>query len=246
MGKGLWRLVAALAFAGTSAAVCAADDPSIACFATIADNSAVAPLQGKVVLKLGAHPDLAMLANEHRPTKSEKVAIAAWVAEGERCYDLGHDFRASSYHPVIGALIDESMHSLEALVAKLYAGKLTYAEFNEQRQAMDDSYRERVASAIQTLQAESSRDEASKRSQQAAVEAQQRAAAAQEAAAEAQNEANEQAAQDQRRALALQMLSNARPTYPPLPPPPPIRTPQIQNTNCYQLGNQVHCTTTGN
>jgi hypothetical protein len=240
------RLVAALTFAGTSATAWTADDPSIACFATIADNSAVAPLQGKVALKIGTHPDLAMLANDHRPNKAEKVAIAAWVAEGERCYDLGHDFRATGYRPVIAALIDESMHALEALVAKLYAGKLTYAEFNEQRQAMDDSYRERVASTIQTLQSESSRDQANKQAQQASVEAQRQAAAAQEAAAEVQNEANEQAAQDERRALALQMLPNVRPTYTPLPPPPPIRTPQGQNTNCYQLGNQLHCTTIGN
>jgi hypothetical protein len=239
-------VVSALIFAGSPVGACAADDPSIACFVTIADNPAVAPLQGKVVLKLGAHPDLAMLANEHRPSKTEKTAIAAWVAEGERCYDLGHDFRASSYQPVIAALIDESMHSLEALVAKLYAGKLTYAEFNQQRQAMDDAYRERVASTIQTLQAENNRDLANRQAQQASVDAQRREATAQEAAAEAQNEANEQSAENERRALALQLIANARPTYTPLPPPPPIRTPQIQNTNCSMLGNQWHCTTTGN
>ncbi|RZF25883.1 hypothetical protein EVC45_31210 [Paraburkholderia sp. UYCP14C] len=246
MGKKFSWSVAALAVAVASSAAWAAEDPSIACFAAMADNPAFAPLRGKVVLKLGAHPDLSMLANDHRPTKREKDAIAAWVAESERCYDLGHDYRAIAYQPVVSALIDESMHAIEALVAKLYAGKLTYAQFNQQRQATDDTYRERVASTLQTLQAESDREQANRRAQQASIEAQQKAAAAQEAATQAQAQANEEAAQNARRALALQMLANSRPIYTPLPPPPPIRTPSIQNTNCYQIGSQLHCTTTGN
>jgi hypothetical protein len=242
MGKGVWRWLAALAVVSAASVAQAAEDPSIACFGAISSNPAFEPLRGKVVLQLGGHPDLSMLANGHRPNKPEKEAIAAWVAEGERCYDLGHDYRASAYPPVISALIDESMHALEALVAKLYAGKLTYAEFNEKRQQADDTYREKTAAARQAIQSERARDESREQAQQASIEAQRRTAAAQEAAAEAQQEADAQAAEDRRRALALQALANTRPVYTPLPPP---RVPQTQNTHCYTYGGNTNCTTTG-
>jgi hypothetical protein len=245
MAKALWCWIAGLAVAtGSVPMVQAAEDPSIACFSSMADNPALAPLKGKVVLKLDGRPDLAMLADDHRPTKRERDAISAWVSEGERCYDLGHDYRAAAYQPIIAAIIDESMHAIESLVAKLYAGKLTYAEFNQQRQASSDAYRERIASTLQGLRAESNREQADSQAQQASVEAQQRAAAAQEEAVEAQREAAEQARQDERRALALQMLSNMKPAYV-VPPPPVIQSPSIQNTNCSAFGNQMHCTTTG-
>jgi len=244
MRRGLLRTLAGLAFGCAISTALAAGDPSIACFDALATNSSIAPLQGKVVLKVGAHPDLAMLSDDHRPTKRERDAINAWVAEGERCYDLGNNFRASAYPPVVTALVDESMHALETLVAKLYSGKLTFTQFNEQRQSSDDAYRERIAQAVQTLQTEQTRDQANKQAQQASIETQQRAAAAQESAVEAQREAAEQAQQDERRALAVQMLSNLKPTY--VAPPPPIHVPQTQNTSCYMLANQMHCTTTGN
>jgi hypothetical protein len=245
MAKVLWCWLAGLAVsAGSIPMVQAAEDPSIACFSSMADNPALAPLKGKVVLKVGGHPDLAMLADDHRPTKRERDAIFAWASEGERCYDLGHDFRATTYQPIVAAIIDESLHSIESLLAKLYAGKLTYAEFNQQRQASDDAYRERIASTLQRLRTEGDREKADKQAQQANVEAQQRAAAAQEDAVEAQREAAEQARQDERRALALQMLSSMKPAYV-VPPPPVIQSPNIQNTNCFAFGNQMHCTTTG-
>jgi hypothetical protein len=244
MRRDILRTLVGIAFGGAISTALAAGDPSIACFDAMASNSSIAPLQGKVVLKVGAHPDLAMLSDDHRPTKRERDAINAWVAEGERCYDLGHDFRASAYPPVVSALIDESMHTLEALVAKLYSGKLTYAQFNEQRQSSDDAYREKIAQAVQAFQTEQSRDQANQQAQQASIEAQQRAAAAQESAVEAQREAAEQARESERRALAMQMLSNMKPTY--VAPPPPIHVPQTQDTNCYMTGNQWHCTTTGN
>lgn len=241
MWKSDWRWLAAVGVLSVTPAVHAAEDPSIACFGAISSNPAIEPLQGKVVLQLGSHPDLSMLANGHRPTKSEKEAIAAWVNEGERCFDLGRTYRASAYAPVIAALIDESMHTLEALVSKLYAGKLTYAEFNERRQQNDDAFRERIAAAQQTIQSEHARDQSNEQAQQASVEAQQRAAAAQEAAVSAQQEADAQAAQDRRRALALQALANIRPVY--TPPPPRMR--QTQTTNCYTYGQNTNCTSTG-
>jgi hypothetical protein len=175
-----------------------------------------------------------MLADDHRPTKREKDAIDAWVKDGSRCYETGREFRAANYPPVVSALIDESLHAVEALAAKLYAGKLTYAQFNEQRQASDDAYREQIAKAYQEIQAERNRDQANKEAQQASVEAQQRTAAAQEAEVEAQREAAEQAQQGERRALALQMLSNMKPAYV-APPPPVMQSPHIRNTNCSAL-----------
>ncbi|WP_124617950.1 hypothetical protein [Burkholderia sp. Bp9143] len=243
MRQHILRSLAGLTLAVGVSTAWADGDPSIACFGALASNPALAPIQGKVVMKIGAHPDLAMLSDEHRPTKGEKGALSVWVKEGEKCFDLGHDFRSANYAPVVSALIDESMHALEALVAKLYSGKLTYAQFNEQRQASDDEYRERIARANQTLQAERTRDQANEQAQQASIETQRRTAAAQEAAVEAQREATEEAAQRERRALALQLLSNMKPAY--VPPPPVIQPPRIQNTNCSAFGNQLNCTTTG-
>ncbi|WP_175907921.1 hypothetical protein [Burkholderia seminalis] len=211
-------------------------DPSVGCFSALSDNPAIGAIQGKVVTKIGGHPDLSMLSNDRRPTKKEKDALSAWVTEGERCYELGRDFRATNYPPVVSALIDESLHALEALVAKLYSGKLTYAQFNEQRQASDDQYRARIAGAVQELRAQQSRD-------QAEQESQRRTAEAQEAVAQAQREATEEARQQERRALALRMLSNMKPAY--VSPPPPMPTQHIQNTNCSAFGNQMNCTTSG-
>lgn len=213
------------------------EDPSIACFNAMADNPSLAPLQGKIVLKIGDHPGLSMLSDDRRPTKREKEAIEVWGREAQRCFDTGHDYRAGAYTPVVATLIDESMHSLDVLAAELYAGKLTYGQFNQQRQANDDAFQERIARAYQTSHDDLRRDQQNKAAQQAMIDAQKRAADAQEEALREQREAQEQAEEDRRREAVSDALNNLQKS---LTPPPPI--PQPVNCISQRLGGGMVAT----
>lgn len=173
------HLMAAMAMAGLCLASFVAHgaviNPTTACNAALDDTPDAVMLKSKMVLDSKIRPDLKMLADERRPTKRDKEAIATVFAEDQRCRDLGQEFRATFYPPAIVAASDANWNEIKALTAKLYSGKLVYGQFNEQRMAIADAAHLRQANIVQDL-----------RSEKAAREARERSAAQQDAMVQAQ------------------------------------------------------------
>ena len=108
-------------------------DPSKQCFANLEGKSDFSALRTKVALSDPSNQTLAMLSNRSRAKKGEKALISQWSADVSQCYKLGRDFRQKHSTPQMLAAQNEMQQTFQDLLLKLYAGKLTYGAFAQDR-----------------------------------------------------------------------------------------------------------------
>ncbi len=94
------------------------------------------PIRDKVplVLHSGAVTPL-LLANEHKPTPSEKQAIKVWLSVREQAqqYQLEHRGPPSP-------LLVRTRQQVTRAILQLYNGEMTYGEFAKRIQVLDSEY----------------------------------------------------------------------------------------------------------
>ena len=211
-----------------------AQDPSTACLAELKADSRLSPIEGKVPFDVTKGQSLEVLANKAKPNEQEKAALSYMASEGERCLELGTEWRQKNYPSEINALMTTYRVEIVSALADLYAGNITYGELAKFRakQAADlKNQVEVVAARVEQIRRMDAR-----RLEEAATQQQD-----ERRRAEAQREAIARQDEENRRQAALQILLNRR-AYQPTPLQP-YQMPVPQTTNCSAYGNQLSCTT---
>lgn len=213
-----------------SVTVHAQDDPTVTCLGKLPANKKLTPIVSKLAVSVVTETTFPMLADQSRPNELEKRAIADWAAERNECVKAGDDYWRRTYPPQIHALAIEAENTLMALAVELYNGKVTFGEFNKRRQAASDESQNKMTAILQQMKTQYDAQQQSQRLAQQQAEQAQQAIRAQDDIA--------------RRQAATQILLNQMQMNQPKPLVPyqmPVRP--TYDTNCYQVGNQLNCTT---
>lgn len=151
-----------------------AQDPTSACMAGLAQDPALQPLAQKTPLASLKALKLPMLADNSKPDGGDKLLLAQWSEALKHCYTVGQGFREKNVTPASVAILDAQQHAVEALVVRLYAGEMSYGEFNRGRQDIYDQFARQASASAQKMF--DTRTAQAQAAQQAALEAQRQAA----------------------------------------------------------------------
>jgi len=199
-------------------------NPSTECFNNLESIPELQVLKGKVALAGISGQTLEMLANDKKPTPSEKGALAKWDSLRQPCIKLNSEWNESRLAPNVTVIIDKVASQVKEALADLYSGKISYGQFAKLRQSNSDKAKVEIANIDQQNQ----NNTFQQKQQQQQLEQQAATAAAQE--------------RQVNNALATQMLLNNKPYQAPAPyQVQPIKPPTT--TNCYKMGNSLNCTT---
>lgn len=193
------------------------DDPSQSCFLNLTMDKRFELIQSKIAIReRPENASLEMLSNKAYPTPEERQVLSDWKEARDACSALGASFRAQ-YAPLdFQANLNTNLIRVNALIAQLYGGEMTYGEFNRARA-------ENAGRSAQAIAAVAQR-ERDANAAAAAQEEQNRRAAVGMAL---QNMQTQQAIQQQNQIQQQQMLQMNRP----------------RTTNCQRIGTQMNCTT---
>lgn len=126
------------------------DDPSRACFDALAYDKRFVPLRDRIAINLPAsQPTIQMLADKSSPTPDEKLALGEWAAARDGCLAQGAAFRAAYAPPTYTTWMSSNVTTVKLLVARLYAGEISYGEFNRQRAEASESSKAYAAGMAQ-------------------------------------------------------------------------------------------------
>lgn len=112
----------------------AMDDPTLACLGRLFASDRLHILNSHVgdVARVNS-ASIEQLASNSTPTAAEKEAISFWGSERMKCLDEGRSFRAQYAPPGYTVVVEGVQMELAYLAAKLYAGNITYGQFNIER-----------------------------------------------------------------------------------------------------------------
>ena len=157
----------------------AQDDPTSVCFKAAYNDPHVKILESHVgPLSDPRQATLAMLASKDTPTKQEQDALELWVAIRKTCTHQGSAFR-TRISPQFESLVEDTQQRLISLTSQLYAGDITYGQFNNQRIQIATDAKQAISTLSTQLRAAQENQAALQRQQQAQTEADRRAMALQ-------------------------------------------------------------------
>ena len=196
------------------------------CINEMEQDSALNAIKGKVAFNV-EDQSIEILANNNKPSPSEKEAISAWDKKRQDCNKRWSPNYSNSGRPsAINALESSYQAATQNLIADLYMGKLTYRQFAQKRK---DLY-------SQTLLAYSNlADESNKQAQEASLR--DRAVAAQEAQARASNKAAKAMNDAQSTNMIVQGVNMMNSTNQPAVVSPSLAAP----ITCIQQGIYTTC-----
>ena len=170
------------------------------------------------------------------PDKRELQAIGEWAAARGECVKAANRFGNATYRPPLQAIGIEAENRVLAATEVLYNRKMTWGEFNRERQAIAVEQGARVAAFRQRVQSQQAAQEQSAR-QAREREQLQKAIEETERLTSATQEQTAQARQRQEDALRRAAGARGNRPYPSLPPPSP-RTYR----DCFAFDNRIVCT----
>jgi hypothetical protein len=110
----------------------AAATPTETCIDALANDPSLQVLADKVALARSGQAALVRAA-DRAPTGPERAALASWMEKRNQCFDAGAAKRRALSKPQEIAFLRSVFVFQQRLVADLQQGRLTYAEFNQQR-----------------------------------------------------------------------------------------------------------------
>lgn len=116
-----------------------------ACYEALSKDSALLPLGSKVALASTSEQNFSMLTNASKPTKVEQALILVWGTKQEECIRLQKKANeAQRVAPQVRTLLETYATTQQSLIAQLYLGKLTYADFAAKRQGIANTTNEAI------------------------------------------------------------------------------------------------------
>lgn len=235
----------AAAVVGSSHAF-AQEDPSKACLSALQPDPKIQILNAKMPFDITNGQSLAVLSDPTKPNTKEKVALAYFATEADRCFGVGAEWRTEHYPVEVSSALTLFRVDVLSAMADLYGGKMTFGDYAKLRAKMLADLKVKVDGVVAAKNAE--REEQDRRQQEAAarkdeadrlIQVQREALAQQQADAEQQRQIALQQAQQQqvdaKRRAILQMLQNQQVK--------PYVIPPTITTNCQAYGNSANCTT---
>lgn len=138
--------MACLAMAGCETTkrtpVSSVDDPTYSCLNTLAKDEKLAKLAGKIGAVQSANITLEALSSQDKASQDDKPILSHWMTARGACVDAGKQFRAQNQPPQFAGLYEAAHEELVILTARLYAGELTYGQFNMARKASTAKYQD--------------------------------------------------------------------------------------------------------
>ncbi len=110
-------------------------DPTLACYEAALADPALADLRRKLVLGL-EHPTLDMQSNESVPDAADRAALRMYAGVRERCFDEGAAWRAQVVPYPYRGIGEQAKAVIDANLAALYRGAISFGEFNVRIEAV--------------------------------------------------------------------------------------------------------------
>lgn len=115
------------------------------CYEALSSDQSLAPLASKVALTSASEQNFSMLTNAAKPTKAEQALILIWGTKQEDCMKLQKKANElQRIPPQVRTLLDSYSTTQQSLIAQLYLGKLSYAEFASKRQTIANTTNEAI------------------------------------------------------------------------------------------------------
>ncbi|AMM23018.1 hypothetical protein [Variovorax sp. PAMC 28711] len=150
-------------FARQSAGDVVASDPTSSCMARLnGDPFIVGRLGEKMGIGRQGAPTVEMLADRTYPNATEKQALGAYANARESCIASGSDYRRQNMTQQIAQTMEQGGASMSILVGKLYAGDLTYGEYNARRVEIGSAARARMSDVEQQQRQASAQEQANR------------------------------------------------------------------------------------
>jgi len=201
------------------------------CLDKLAADPAYAVLAGKLALGANPKPVSAKDAESAVVSDKERPLIARWAAARAECLKADSRFGNDAYRPPLQAYGLEAENKVLAATEQLYDRKLTFADYNRQREAIAAELRDRKAQLNRRIEQQATTLEQAgrdarerERLQRDLDEAEWQTTLARQQAEQAQQQAAARAAN--RRADGVRRYQNA--------PVAPYR-------NCYRFGARTVC-----
>lgn len=138
----------------------AADDPSNACFAGLMVDARFDVLRPKMAINVKpADLSLEMMADKSYPSEEERRALSVWKIARDSCMAQGESFRQAYAPPAYRATVTSNVTRVHDLAAKLYAGEMSYGEFNRARAGNAAASQEQMANISQQEREANAREE---------------------------------------------------------------------------------------
>ena len=213
--------------------LCDAQQTSLAsCIDKLAADPGFAQLAGK--LAVGAATDKApTIVDTSLANNTERQVIAEWAAARAECLKADSRYGNAVYRPPLQAFGIDAENKVMAAAVELYDRKISFGEFNRQRQAIAEELRGKAAHLRQEIQ-----------SQRTAQEQADRQTREREQMQREVDEAERQAALARRQAEQAQEAT-ARLTTRPSRPDGARRhelAPIVPYRNCFRFGSRITCT----
>jgi len=206
-------------------------DPSLRCFSSLPSDPSLQILRGKISFGSAESQTIAMLTNTQLPSAAERTAIVRWINMYITCDKQAELWRRSNFMPSYVRMYNEFVGNLGQLAITFSQGGMTYSDFSKYRAQQETEFNANAAALVQ-------------RFKNAELQGYGMALQAQEAQAKQQQQQQQQRntaqLQEQQRILNLQQMQ--------------LNSQQMQNnqqqqlrsavgttTNCYAIGNSIHC-----
>ena len=213
---------------------CAAQSESLAaCLDKLAADSRFALIAGKLSLGMAANPKPAMLADSSTANNKERPLIAEWAAARAECLKADSKFGNETYRAPMQTFGIDAEHKVMAAAVELYDQKISFGEFNRQREAVAEELRGKAVELNRRIRQQSV---AFEQADQQARERDQMQREIEEAAWQA-TIARQQAERAQEAAARRGVRPNA-----PYGVRPYQRAPGVSARNCFRFGDRIACT----
>ena len=136
-------LLAALALWGAAACAQTKGNPAMPCFRALADDPRFAAIKGKVALGGDIEEMRRLTKNVERASAQDAPVIAAWKDARADCHRLEAGYYGTR-EARIRELAEEHFAALQALIAELRAGKISYGDFGRRRIELYETLQVRV------------------------------------------------------------------------------------------------------
>lgn len=119
---------------GPSPAEILANDPTGSCMKRLnTDPFIVEQLGAPIGVGKSEQPTLKMMADKTKPNDEQKEALSMYAAARDKCAALGAEYRRAKMPGDVVYTLENNNQKLQVLFAKLYAGDITFGEFNTSR-----------------------------------------------------------------------------------------------------------------
>lgn len=118
-----------------------ANDPTEHCIKRMREDPYLLQMLAKMNFGRPGDPGIEMLADKSRATNEEKEALRTYSATRSQCISLGAAYRRANMPANIALAFDRGSDRATIMISKLYAGDITYGEFNTGRMEIQSQIR---------------------------------------------------------------------------------------------------------